>query len=115
MKENIEFQNIGKKTPFMVPDDFFEHISEKTLQRAKLRQQIQRKSLILWKTVAVAASMAAIILLSYFLSEPKKPGQELIVVQKLPQTEQVVKPKPEIFKEPTTAIQKKDNVKKTNP
>ncbi|HET6559502.1 MAG TPA: hypothetical protein VFG54_19420 [Prolixibacteraceae bacterium] len=115
MKEDIEFQNIGKNTLYKAPDGFFEQISERTLQRAKLRQQIQRRNLILLKTLTGAASLAAVVFLGYFLSEPGKPEQKLVIHQNKPQTEQVMKQKPIVLKEPIAAIQEKDSIEKTSP
>lgn len=72
MKEDIEFQEIGKRTSYKVPDGFFEQISEKTLRRAKEREQSSRKILIALRTFAVAASLSAIALLAYFMTETEK-------------------------------------------
>jgi len=83
MKEEMEFQEIGKNTPFKVPDGFFEKISEKTLQKAKLREQNSRKILIALRTFAVAASLSAIALLAYFIT-----GTEKTEIKQLVQNEQ---------------------------
>jgi hypothetical protein len=114
MKEDMEFQDIGKNTPYKAPDGFFEEISEKTLQRAKQRQQIQKRNKTLWITLASAASLAAVVLLGFLLSESGKPGQKLVVQKNQPQTEQVIKQNPDVSKEPTAAIQKNDSIEKTS-
>jgi hypothetical protein len=60
-----DFVNIGKATPYNVPDNFFETISEKTLIKAKEREKRRKQFRAVWYTVSVAASLAAIVLLSY--------------------------------------------------
>lgn len=67
MNENNEFQEIEKKTSYKVPDGFFEQVSEKTLLKAKQGELLRRRKLVLWRTVAVAASLAAVFLLGYFI------------------------------------------------
>jgi hypothetical protein len=83
MKEETEFQEIGKNTPYKVPDGFFEKISEKTLRKAKQREQNRRKMLITLRTFAVAASLSAIALLAYFM-----PGTEEPVIKQMVQNKQ---------------------------
>jgi len=85
MKQLDEFPEIGKKLPYREPVDFFEGLSEKTLQQAKLREQNRRRNLILWRTLAVAASISALALLGYFMYEP-----EMVVSPKIVQEEQPV-------------------------
>lgn len=69
MSENNEFQEIKKNTSYKVPDGFFNQVSEKTLLKAKQRELVRRRKLILWRTVAVAASLAAVFLLGYFIPD----------------------------------------------
>lgn len=68
-----EFRDFGKKLPYREPTGFFEQLSEKTLQQAKLREQTRRKTIILWRTIAAAASLSALALLGYYRFEPEKP------------------------------------------
>lgn len=67
MIENNEFQEIGRTNYYKVPDGFFEQVSEKTLLKAKQRELVRRRKLVLFRTVAVAASLAAVFLLGYFI------------------------------------------------
>lgn len=99
MKQSDEFPEIGKKLPYSEPIDFFEGFSEKTLQQAKLREQNRKRSLILWRTVAVAASISALALLGYFMYEPDLTESPQIVQEK----QLVEKPiilEPEIAQQP---------------
>ncbi len=69
MNENIEFKEIEKKTSYKVPAGFFEQVSEKTLLKAKQRELQRGKKMVLWRTVAVAASLTAVFLLGYFMPD----------------------------------------------
>lgn len=69
MTEDHEFQLYGKEIPYKVPGDFFKTISEKTLLLARERDKNRRKNRIIWNTVAVAASVAAIFILSFLIQD----------------------------------------------
>jgi hypothetical protein len=80
MKEDTEFQEFKQKLPYKVPDSFFEQVSENTLSKAKQREEQKRKkSLWLWRSVSVAASLIGLALFGYFMLEPGKPAKNLIV------------------------------------
>ena len=72
MKEDIEFQEFGKKLPYKVPEHFFEKVSVKTLQEARKREQNSRRKVIALRTFAVAASLAAVAFLGYLKFGPEK-------------------------------------------
>lgn len=101
--EDNEFQGIGKNTPYKVPDDFFETVSEKILLKAKEREHNHGKSRVLWRTVAVAASMAAMLLLGYFIFEPDNKPVTNLIVQNVQPVEQQIIQKQEINKQPEVA------------
>lgn len=73
MKEDIEFQEFGKKLPYKVPDDFFEKLPGKTLLEARKREQRSRRKIIALRTIAVAASLVAVAFLGYLKFGPEKP------------------------------------------
>lgn len=107
MQENNEFPGNGKKTPYKVLDGFFETISEKTLLKAKQREQSRSKRLVIWRTMAVAASLAAIVFIGYNISNPElKPQSTLIVLDDQPVEQQVIKNQ-EAAKEPKVTEIKK--------
>jgi len=106
MDPTDEFRDLGKKLPYQEPTGFFDQLSEKTLQQAKLREQRHRKSLVLWRTVAVAASLSALALLGYYLFEPEKPELHQIVQGKQ-SVELQINPKQEIPEQPEVAEIKK--------
>jgi len=114
MKEDTEFQEIGKNTPYKVPDGFFEKISEKTLRKAKQREQNSRKILIKLRTFAVAASLAAIALLAYFMTGTEKPEIKQLVQSKQTEVIDTIRLTEVISKKITiTEIKKEAPVKTT--
>jgi proline dehydrogenase len=67
-----DFNKIGKDSHYSVPDGFFEQVSELTLIKAKQRENKHRKIQIVLRGFAVAASLSAIALLGYFMTNPEK-------------------------------------------
>ena len=112
MKEDIGFQKIGKEIPFKAPHDFFETISEKTLQKAKQREYNRRKIRRLWRSVSAAASLAALFFLGYFMLGPDiKSGSNQTAQEVQPTGRQIIHQKPEVAKESTVAeVEKKSAV-----
>jgi hypothetical protein len=106
MEPTDEFRDFGKKLPYQEPTGFFDQLSEKTLNQAKLREQHRRKAVVLWRTVAVAASLSALALLGYFMFEPERPVNNPIVQEKQSVELQIV-PKQEIPEQPEVAEIKK--------
>lgn len=97
MQEDIKFKEIGKKTPYKVPDGFFEQVSEKTLLKAKKREQNRRKNLVLWRTMAVVASLAAIFILGYFIPRlDLKPDSNRIAQDNQPSEQPMIQQKQQI-------------------
>jgi len=99
MEPTDEFRNFGKKLPYQEPAGFFDQLSEKTLQQAKRREQRRRKTVVLWRTVAVAASLSGLALLGNFMFEPERPVTNQIVQEKHPVEQQIIQ-KQEIAKQP---------------
>lgn len=99
MEPTDEFRNFGKKLPYQEPAGFFDQLSEKTLQQAKRREQSRRKTVVLWRTMAVAALLSGLALLGYFMFEPDRPVTNQIVQEKHPVEQQIIQ-KQEIAKQP---------------
>lgn len=70
MEKESEFWESGKKMPYSVPDGFFEGITGKTLEEAHRREKIRHKKITIWRTLSVAASIAALLAIGYFLLSP---------------------------------------------
>jgi hypothetical protein len=97
-----EFQKIGKKMPYSVPDGFFDRITEKTLEEARSREKISRKPFVLWRTMAVAASIAILFTVGYLLFTPssvKQTGQAFLEKPAINHPD-VPEPEPEIIPDP---------------
>jgi hypothetical protein len=98
MNKDTDFEGIGRKSLYKVPDGFFEQVSEKTLRKAKQREQNHRKIQVALLTFAVAASLSAIALLGYFMLKTEQSETKQIVQdkqtevrQEIPQTEVISK------------------------
>lgn len=111
MQQSDEFPEIGKKIPYREPDDFFEGLSEKILQQAKIREQNRRKSLVLWRTLVVAASISVLAFIGYFMLEPEKPVINQIVLEQQPVIQPQIKAQ-KIENKPEVAVKKKVVVQK---
>jgi len=67
MTYNSDFQEAGKKMPYSVPPGFFEGITEKTLEKARQREKVRRKHVLIWRSMAIAASLTVLIVTGYLL------------------------------------------------
>ena len=101
-----EFRYFSKKLPYQEPSGFFDQFSKKTLQEAKRREQSRKKSLVLWRTIAVAASLSALILLGYYRFEPEKTVINPIANEQQP-VQQQMNQNLEVEKQPEVAEMKK--------
>ena len=68
----IDFKKIGKDSGYRVPAGFFEQISEVTLVKARQREKKHRKIQIAFRGFAFAASLSAIALIGYFMTNSEK-------------------------------------------
>lgn len=67
MKEEFNFKEVGKSTPYDVPMGFFEEVTQKTLELAKERDKKERHIKIRFRVAAlVATAAAAVIALALF-------------------------------------------------
>jgi hypothetical protein len=99
-----DFQIVGKKMPYEEPKDFFEQFSEKTLQQAKQREQSRKKMVVLWRAMAVAASLSALAMLGHYLFEPEKQELHQIVQEKQAVQQQII-PQQEVARQPEPAAE----------
>jgi len=66
--------------PYSVPDGFFDSITEKTLEEALLREKSRRKHFLIRHSMAIAASLTALIATGYLiisLLQSGKTGQDV--------------------------------------
>jgi len=73
MENETEFQNIGKKLPYKTPEGFFEHLSETNLLKSKQRLSVRKRTLFVWRTLGVAASLIGIALIGFYVNEKVEP------------------------------------------
>lgn len=99
-----EFRNAGKRIPYEVPDDFFKKFPQETLFAAKQRERKSRHILYVWRSLAVAASLAVFAVVGYFMIRTDKLPESRTFVQETPLNEQSseikpVEPKPRTMAE----------------
>lgn len=63
MNQPDDFPGIGKRLPYQTPDGYFDGLPEQTLEIARQRSYNRNSLKIVWRTIAVAASVAAVVLL----------------------------------------------------
>ena len=105
MNENNEFQEIGKNTPYKVAAGFFEQVSEKTVLKAKQRELRRRRKLVLLRNVSVAASLAAVFLLGYFIPDHGMKQESKPIITANQSVEHPIIQNPEITKQTTVPEQ----------
>ena len=102
MKNEKEFKEIGKKVPYQIPQDFFDTITEKTLQKAKLRSRNRNiKHLLIW--TSAAASVIVILIFSGLVINPFPKVQKLETVAQ--SNENLPEVKPEIIRDSAIAFE----------
>lgn len=62
MKEEFNFKEVGKRTPYVVPMGFFEEVTQKTLELAKERDKKERNIKVRFRVAAFVASVAAAVI-----------------------------------------------------
>lgn len=66
MENNFDFDKVGKRMPYKVPEHFFDKIPESTLAEAERRQSIKKEtSWFSWPAMAVAASLVLLLVFGY--------------------------------------------------
>lgn len=82
MKKDFDFDDIGKRTPYRTPDDFFEDMQRRVMERAGVKQR--RKShlkLIVSAVVTMAAILAGFLFVPSLrqINDVKSPSSILAV------------------------------------
>ena len=99
MNTESEFRGIGKKMPYSVPEGFFDRITEKTLEEARNREKNSRKTIVIWRTMAVAASIATLFAVGYllFTPSPGKNTEQAFREDSAKKQPEVTKPEPAVI------------------
>lgn len=107
MNQPDDFQKFGKRLPYQEPDGFFEGFSECTLETAK--QRTQRSLTVVWKTLAVAASIAAVVILGHLIQEKELPPTTSAVDTNTIEVPAIQDSKKDNMQTPVVAEWKKEN------
>ena len=57
MKKDLDFDDIGKRTPYRTPDGFFEDVQRKVMERAGVKQQRKSHMKLIISTVITMAAV----------------------------------------------------------
>jgi hypothetical protein len=76
MESDKEFSHLGKDLPYQVPKGFFDQLAERTLLKAKQREEHRKKKGLRLMVLSVAASLTALIALSVLFREGDKQQSE---------------------------------------
>lgn len=68
MNKEFDFDDIGKKTPYRTPDNFFEDMQQKVMERTWRRQRRKHRLQIMFSTAIAAAAILAGVLFGSVLS-----------------------------------------------
>jgi hypothetical protein len=66
MEDNFDFDKVGKRMPYKVPEGFFDKITESTLAEAERRNTIKKETTLFnWPAISVAASLVLLLAFGY--------------------------------------------------
>ncbi|MEY8688177.1 hypothetical protein AB9N12_19335 [Bacteroides sp. AN502(2024)] len=57
MKKDFDFDDMGKRTPYRIPDGFFEDVQRKVMERAGVKQHRKSHMKLIISTVIAAAAV----------------------------------------------------------
>lgn len=69
MKDKFDFNKVGKRMPYGVPNDFFEHLEAKIMTKihAEVPMQAEKKHRRTWFIRIVPLSAVAVVAIGFFL------------------------------------------------
>ncbi|GAB3195858.1 hypothetical protein ABID22_001638 [Pontibacter aydingkolensis] len=80
MEDKFDFDKVGKRMPYKVPQDFFDKITESTLAEAERRNNVTKQpKLLLWRALSVAASLVILFTVGYFMYTNRTAPKENII------------------------------------
>lgn len=82
MNKNFDFDQVGKKTPYITPECFFEETQKEIVKRAYDMKRKKRMMMILFTGIAMAAFFTGLLFIPSFYENPTKSGmpKELFTV-----------------------------------
>lgn len=85
MNRDFDFDDIGKKTPYRAPDNFFDEVQQKIVERTyggKLRKR-HRLQVLFSTAIAVAAVLAGVLfVLPHYRVEAPETSNMLVAVER---------------------------------
>ena len=75
MNKEFDFDDIGKKTPYRTPDNFFEDMQQKVMERTCGGQRRKHRLQIMFSTaIAAAAILAGVLFVPFYLRTEDAPA-----------------------------------------
>lgn len=77
MNKDFDFDEIGKKTPYRTPDNFFEDMQQKVMERTCGRERPKKKhrwQMMVSGALAAAAVLAGVLFVAPYLQTRKVPA-----------------------------------------
>ena len=84
MKKEFDFDEIGKQTPYRVPEDFFEEVQQKVMVRTGCRyRQKRRIRMVISATLAAAAVVTGLLFFPFSsqTQSTKAPASSALAVE----------------------------------
>lgn len=72
MNKDFDFDDIGKKIPYRVPEAFFDNLQQEALRRSGVRRRFRFRPAVVW-TMAVAAAFVTGLLLKPLFGPEQQP------------------------------------------
>ncbi len=69
MNRDFDFDDIGKKTPYRVPEAFFDNLQQEVLRRSGVRRRFRLRPTVVWAACVAAAFVAGLVFMPLFAPE----------------------------------------------
>jgi hypothetical protein len=90
MKAEFDFNKVGKQTPYKVPPDFFDTITEDTLSKATVCTSDSDNKV--WRWTSIAATILIVLVTGYFTYNLNSDNEKPVAQTELKQNQPVVEP-----------------------
>ena len=87
MSKDFDFNEIGKRMPYRVPDAFFENVQANVLKRAGEEKKRLRIHRLRWRASVALAIAAMLCGILFFVEVPKEVSQESLATDWIAQGE----------------------------
>lgn len=69
MKEDFDFEDIGKQTPYRTPERFFEEVQRKVMERTEAEKRKSHRRTLILAVAAMAAVVAGLLFIPSFVQD----------------------------------------------